>query len=96
MKAVDDDYKPRTMAILCQEALEFLRKQGGKPVGCGYVGEQLFFHASHRGSAPFARIAGKVLKRLKDAGLASGGMSRGYDWPGWHVTDAGRNHDYQC
>jgi len=98
MQAVRDDYEPRSMQALCQEALQLLRKQApGRLSHCAHIGEQLFFSARHRGSCPFARIAGKVMKRLKDAGLAKRDMQRvaGRMTYGWVVTAAGRETDYQ-
>ncbi len=86
MKAVPDDYQTRPMHVLCEEALEQLR-DATEPRRCGYIGEQLFWDATHRGSAPFARIAGKVMKRLKDAGLAE--WSNG----GWVISEAGRKNN---
>lgn len=94
MRAVQDDYKQRSMETLCQEALEILRASSSL-VGCSYMGEQLFRDATFRGSCPFARIAGKILKRLKDAGLAenSAGRYNASAW-GWQVTGKGRRTNY--
>ena len=91
MKATPDGYRPRPMKILCQEALEILR-ESDDPLRCGYLGDRLFREAVHRGSAPFARIAGKVMRRLEKVGLAEYG-NRGDVW-GWRVTAAGRRCDY--
>lgn len=96
MRAVKDDYKPRSMETLCQEALEILR---ASPVSmrCTYIGEQLFHDASHfRGSAPFARIAGKIMKRLAEAGLAEDHcfIVGGRYYSGWRATHKGRLCNY--
>lgn len=95
MKAVADDYKSRSMCVLCQDALEILRSAGGQSIRCGRLSDELFADATHRGSAPFARIAGKVTRRLKDAGLATWQVSVLGGWGGWVVTDVGRRCDYQ-
>lgn len=92
MKAVPDNYQARPMHVLCQEALEMLREADGQPLRCGYIGSHLFWAATHRGSAPFARIAGKVVRRLDRAGLAVSSISHGYG--GWVVTAAGRRCNY--
>lgn len=93
MQAVRDDYKRRSMCLLCQDALEILREIKHGPVRCGYIGGRLFWDAAHhRGSAPFTRIAGKVLKRLEHAGLAE--WQRNQNFGGWVVTAAGRICDY--
>lgn len=95
MKAVCDDYKPRSMEVLCQEALEILRASASL-MRCSFIGEQLFRDATFRGSCPFARIAGKVVRRLREAGLAEIQIGRGGHasaW-GWSVTCKGRRTDY--
>ena len=87
--AIPDDYKLRTMAVLCQEALEFLRGRDGNPYSCAQIGYELF-----GGDGSFALIAGKVMKRLKDAGLVTLDLGHGR-WSGWIVTDMGRTRDYE-
>lgn len=89
MKAVSDEYEPRSMDALCGEALEILRANDGQALGCGFIGSKLFRDARHRGSAPFARLAGKVMARLKAKGLAEYRMARDRRY-GWTVTPAGR------
>ena len=94
MKAVPNDYQTRPMTQLCQDALEILRETEHGPVRCGYIGNKLFPDAIHRGSAPFARIAGKVMKRLEHAGYAEW-QRDGTGWGGWIVTPAGQLCDYR-
>lgn len=93
MKATPDDYKPRPMAQLCQEVLEILRDTHD-PVRCGYIGGMLFPECIQRGSAPFARIAGKVTRKLGIAGLAEWKHDRS-GFGGWVVTPAGKRCDYR-
>lgn len=98
MCAVSSDYRPRSMGVLCQEALEILRHPDHTSfLSCNQIGEMLFRDATYRGSAPYALIAGKVLKRLAAAGLAkiSGRSFAGQWYTGWEITDAGRRCDYQ-
>lgn len=86
MKAVNDGYKKRSMIELELEVLNVLRNNIDRPVRCGWIGEQIFKdHVDfYRGSAPFARIAGKITKRLEKKGFAkwSGG--------GWMLTEKGK------
>ncbi len=82
MKAVQDEYRRRSMDELCEDALRILRDANG-PVRCGYIGEQLFFDAIHRGSAPFARIAGKVMQQLQREGRASWDPGPRGSFGGW-------------
>lgn len=91
MKAVSDNYQVRPMHILCGEVLEILRSNDGRPIRCGHIGEQLFHDAIHRGSAPFARIAGKVMKRLKRSGLVKWSST---EYGGWELTARGRRCDH--
>ncbi len=90
MKAVADDYTPRTMAQLEEQALELLRTCPHPTVGCGWIGRQIFAGAHQRGSAPFARIAGKVMRRLQKRGLVAYGVAHGRserdDTYGWYAT----------
>lgn len=95
MKSTPPDYKRRSMAVLCQEALEILREYHGQPLGCGLIGGQLFRESTQRGSAPFARLAGKVMKRLECAGLVRYGRARRSHWAGWLVTAVGLHTDYE-
>ncbi len=91
MKSTPDDYQPRPMDVLCQSALEILREADGHPIRCGYIGGLLFPDAIHRGSAPFARIVGKAMRRLDSSGLA---VWRATGCCGWVVTVSGRKCDY--
>ena len=93
MKATPDNYKPRAMPTLCQDALEMLR-EATWPVRCGYIGNELFPDAIHRGSAPFARIAGKVVRKLEAAGLIEY-LQDTTGFGGWVVTALGRKSDYR-
>ena len=85
MKATPDNYKPRSMPVLCQEALAVLR-DANQPLRCGYIGERLFPDAIHRGSAPFARIAGKVVRRLESQGLVAWEQNANSGFGGWVLT----------
>lgn len=70
-------YKPRSIDELAAEALKVILKTPG--VRCGYIGDELFGdHGRLSGSAPYARIAGKVMKKLESEGLAyyNGGSVR--------------------
>ncbi len=91
MKATPDDYQPRPMGVLCQAALEILRDANGQGLRCGLLGDRLFPDAILRGSAPFARIAGKVMHRLDSAGLATWCAD---DYGGWVITRKGQSCDY--
>jgi len=95
VKAVSDDYKSRSMRVLCQDALEILRNAHGQSIRCGRLGDELFADATHRGPAPFARIAGKVTRRLEAAGLATWQVSFPGSRGGWVVTDLGRRCNYE-
>ena len=84
MRAVSDDYQPRTLDELADQALLILGEQGD--MRCGLLGSLLFKDAARlRGSAPFARIAGKVVRRLLDRGHA-GCTNKGT----WELTYRGR------
>jgi len=91
MQVVRDDYERRSMDELEVEAIEILGK-AGHTLRCGYIGERLFHdHVDFiRGSAPFARIAGKVMKRLEKKDLARYGMLNGRGEFGWHLTPKGQ------
>ncbi|MBC8867793.1 MAG: hypothetical protein H8E44_00150 [Planctomycetes bacterium] len=86
MKAVGDTYRKRSMDELADLAIEILRQHNGQPLGCGYIGERLFPGAIHRGSAPFARIAGRAMKRLERDGKAKWGKLTEYGSQGWYAT----------
>lgn len=83
MKAVSKEYKRRTIEQLADEAFELLLK-ADRLASCAWVGEQLFRDdvQTMRGSAPFARIAGKVLRKLKAQGRATWTVD-GTGWSGW-------------
>ena len=65
-------------------ALEILSRYEGTVLGCGTIGDELF--PGGHGSAPYARIAGKVMKRLKRRGLATWGRAACGDSYGWRKT----------
>ena len=65
------------MAELEDAAIDVLKQWGNRPLGCGVIGEGMFPGAVHRGSAPFARIAGKVMRRLLAAGRVEWGLKNG-------------------
>lgn len=68
MKAMKKSYKPKSMKDLEIEVLRILKSSPG--LRCGLIGEKLFPEVEHyRGSAPFARIAGKVVRGLQRKGL---------------------------
>lgn len=70
------------MEELEELALEAIRQQPG--LRCGGIGDRLFKHISYmKGSAPYARLAGKVMKRLEARGLAYYD-SKGFG--GWRPT----------
>ena len=85
MRAVGDDYQPRTMEQLEAAALLMLERYRGQAVRCGLIGEQMFPEAIHRGTAPFARIAGKVMRRLEAKGKAQYGRLHPRGEYGWYV-----------
>ena len=85
MRAVDDDYHPRTMEQLEAAAILVLQRYRGQTVRCGLIGEQMFPEAIHRGTAPFARIAGKVMRRLEAKGKVRYGRLRTRGEYGWYV-----------
>ena len=89
MKAVSNDYQPRTMDELEHDALLVLSRD--RLMRCGSIGERIFGDhvVTWRGSAPFARIAGKVMRRLEKRGLAVTRANRHGDW-GWCLTLAGQ------
>ena len=69
MRAVSDEYNKRSMQELADDALEIIKRQPG--LRCGGIGDELFPDGTIlRGSAPFARIAGKVMRILQTDGRA--------------------------
>ena len=78
------------MTLADERALEVLRRENGRLVGPGYVGSELWGERQRGGncSCPWARPAGKVLKRLERAGLAEW-VHEGSSW-GWRVTEKGK------
>ena len=67
----------RTLDELADQAFEILKQYG--PMRCGVLGGLLFPNATGavNCSCPYARIAGKVTKRLEQQGRAY------YDTNGW-------------
>lgn len=57
------------------------------PASCAVIGEHLYRDRTMRGSAPYARIAGKVMRRLESKGQAVYLVMRGV--AGWRLTGAG-------
>lgn len=82
-KTARDGYHPRTLASLADEAYVFLRGSSGL-MSAARVGEAIFPDATHRGSAPFARIGGRVLRLLERQGRAVRVIERG--WSGWRAV----------
>lgn len=92
--AVRDEYVKRSMAELELAALQFLVARGAVPngrnnFGCGSIGNAIFPDAQGavNCSAPYARIAGKVMSRLRVKGEADWYVIG--DWGGWSATHAG-------
>lgn len=69
----------RTLDEMADEAFVILKKHG--PMRCGVLGSWLFPAATGavNCSCPYARIAGKITKRLRDQGRAY------YDKRGWYA-----------
>lgn len=68
--SVHTDYRPRTMGELENSALEVLHKWGTS-LPCSVIGEGMFEdHAHVNGNCPYARIAGRVMRRLREKNLA--------------------------
>lgn len=88
--AVRDSYKKRSMAELELAALKALAEYNGNPVGCGTLGDRMFHDQDCyiKGSAPYARLAGRVVRRLKESGEAEYVFRS--DWGGWVITSKGR------
>lgn len=83
MRAVDDDYSKRSMDELAEHALQIITEQPG--LRCGGIGDQLFRDvATLRGSAPFARLAGKVMRKLEREGKA---YYCGKGFGGWYPAN---------
>ena len=70
----------RTLDQMADEAYEILKKYG--PMRCGVLGSWLFPKATGAAncSCPYARIAGKVTKRLLKQGRAFSGKN------GWQAV----------
>ena len=85
MRAVDDSYESRTLEDLAVTCLGILSND--QLMRCGYIGGQLFPGAIHRGSAPFARQAGRVMRVMERSGWAVSESRDG--WQGWRLTVAG-------
>lgn len=68
------------------KALEILAKQD-RPVGPYFIGENIWGTARGSSSAPFARPAGKLLKRLQEKGYAMWVCED--DFWGWCITANG-------
>lgn len=72
-----DEYKKRSMAELADAALEIIQAQPG--MRCGLIGDRLFRGKAYmKGSAPYARLAGKVMKVLQEEGRAYYGSNSGW------------------
>ncbi len=83
MRSTPDDYQKRTMEELADAALEILREQPG--LRCGTLGERLFPMATLRGSAPFARLAGRVVRLLEKQGKATHLYNPSTGLGGWYA-----------
>lgn len=83
MKAVTQEYQKRSLDELGEAAMAHIRRCPG--ARCGAIGDAIFAgHIDHtRGSAPFARLAGKVMRRLEKQGKACYAVKNG--WGGWHA-----------
>lgn len=81
---VKRDYMSRTMDQLADEALEIIRKTPG--LRCGTIGDHLFGdHARLLGTAPYARITGKVMRKLEREGKAVYRLAAD-GWDGWYPS----------
>jgi hypothetical protein len=80
------------MAFMLTEAQrKVLAVLGDQPLGPGHIGDEVWGENGYRGSAcsaPYARVAGKVLNSLKAKGLAEW-ISENKSW-GWVITGSGR------
>ena len=75
----------RNMAELERDALIIISRQPG--LRCGGIGDQLFKGIKVlRGSAPFARFAGKVMKRLEADGKVRYDQKANGGDGGWFPT----------
>ena len=85
---VADGYQKRSLDELGDEAVRILARYGEGGCNTGEIGSQLFPDAvgAVNCSCPYARIAGRVLHRLKRKGLV-----RERRTPGWVITAAGRD-----
>lgn len=80
--------KRRSMEELEIAAIATLAR-ANQPVRCGWIGNGMF-PGRHRGSAPYARLAGKVIRRLERKGLATfESRGRWGSW-GWVLTAKGK------
>ena len=82
----------KTMEELETVALACLRDRNSVPIRCGTLGDQIFRDhiketGMHNGSAPYARITGKIMARLKENGLAYY-TGRG-SYFGWVISQKG-------
>ncbi len=81
--AVRRDYAGRSMDELGDLAMQVIERQPG--LRCGAIGDHLFGdHSTLLGSAPYARIAGKVMKQLERQGRAYVQVRDG--WFGWYPS----------
>lgn len=88
--SVHEAYRKRTMAELADEAIAIIIKQPG--LRCGQIGDELFGdHAVLIGSAPYARLAGRVMKRLERQNLAFYQIRRD-GFGGWYPTELALRH----
>lgn len=79
----------RSMEELERAALEILARRPESPISCGCLGDELFVGRLHKGTAPFARITGKIMKRLENKSLAFK-RKQGVIF-GWVISQQGLN-----
>ncbi|WP_417744737.1 hypothetical protein [Rosistilla oblonga] len=83
-----EGYEPRSIDELGLLAMHIIGvTRDNRPVRCGLLGELLFKDApvTMRGSAPYARIAGRVVRKLEGKGFACYEPKSG----GWKLTSHG-------
>lgn len=89
---------PKPLSVAKRKVLDVLARNSERLLGPGYVGDEVWgpeqpTHAGSNCSAPFARVAGKMLTSLKALGYAEYVAvhrdGRAQDW-GWRITPAGR------
>lgn len=85
----------RSMDELEDAALAALLALRDVPVGCGALGDRVFADVirekgHHNGSAPYARVMGRVMARLKQRGLVRC-VSSVRGGRGWVLTSAGKD-----